>query len=195
MEIVRKTIENDLEYLRQVSTEVDLSNDEYKKKLDVLRQFCSETACFALAAVQVGIPERMIYLKNTSVDAKIEDMDHDEARILINPVITERTGETEYWEACLSCLDFTGLVRRPYKMKVEYYDENGEKHNEIFEGFEATVLSHEYDHLNGILHMDIAKEILEMTQEERKIFRETHHYEVLRTDGEYDPPKVKKLKK
>lgn len=192
MEVIRKTIENDEEYLRQVSREVDLSNSMYKEKVNTLRKFCSEISCFALAAVQIGIPERIIYIKNTSQNAKvIDDINHDEAKILINPVILESIGETEYWEACFSCLDYTGLVRRPYKIKVEYYDENGKKHIETFEGFVSTIISHELNHLDGILHMDIASQILEMNLEERKKFRKTHHYEILREDGEYNPPKVK----
>lgn len=51
-----------------------------------------------------------------------------------------------------------GLVKRPYEMKIKYYDENGNEHIEYFVGFETTVLSRELDHLDGILHMDVAEE-------------------------------------
>lgn len=47
-----------------------------------------------------------------------------------------------------------GLVERPYKIKLEYYDENKKKHTKTFRGFETTVLSHEMYHLDGILHID-----------------------------------------
>lgn len=85
-----------------------------------------------------------------------------------------------------------GLVVRPYKMTIKYYDAEGKEHTEDLEGFPATVLSHELDHLDGVLHMDIAEEVINMPREERKIFRETHPYEIISKDGEYNPPKVKR---
>lgn len=188
MEIIRKTIENDLEYLRQISKPVNLERDNYLEEIKLLEEFCSKTECFALAAVQIGIPKRMVYLKNTSLDVDLDDMSYNEAKVLINPRILKREGLTTYWEACLSCLNNMGLVERPYKMIVEYYDTEGKKHEETFEGFPATVLSHELDHLDGILHMDIAKEILVMEPKERKEWRKSHPYEIIRKDGEYIHP-------
>lgn len=81
--------------------------------------------------------------------------------------------------------DNMGLVNRPYAMVVKYYNAQGIEHIDTFTGFEATVLSHELDHLDGILHMDIAEEVLVMPKEERKIFRKTHPYEILSKDCEY----------
>lgn len=78
-----------------------------------------------------------------------------------------------------------GLVHRPYKIKLNYLDPNQKEHTEIFKGFEATVLSHEYDHLDGILHMDIAEKVLVMPREERIEFRKTHDYKVLSKTGDF----------
>jgi len=184
LQIERKTIENDEEYLRQISLPVDLSNDDYKEVIEKLEKACEEeTLAMALASIQLGIPLRLVYLKKTNLEKL--DEDYNEARVLINPVIIKKEGLTTYWEACASCLDYTGLVERPYKMEVEYYDIDKVKHHEIFEGFEATVLSHEMDHLDGILHIDIAKEVKWLTPEERKEFRKTHPYEIIRKDGEF----------
>ena len=185
MEIKRKTIENDEEYLRQISKEVMLGDKSLKSDVKKLESFCQQTECFALAAVQIGIPKRIVYLKNTTLDVPLEDMDYNESKILINPVIVSRKGKTKYWEACLSCLDNLGLVTRPYKMTIQYYDIDENKHEDIFEGFEATVLSHELDHLDGILHMDIAEQVLIMPKEERKKFRETHPYEIISKTCKY----------
>ena len=113
-----------------------------------------------------------------------EEKNYNEARVLINPVITSREGLTDYWEACASCLDNFGHVRRPYKITLEYVD--GNKHRDIFEGFEATVLSREYDHLDGILHMDIADEMLIMKAEDRKKFRLEHGYNIISKTGNYE---------
>ena len=172
-----------------------MSDESYKEEIKLLEQFCLETECFALAAIQIGIPKRMIYLKNTTLDVPLEDKSYNESTILINPVIISRKGHTRYWEACLSCLNNMGLVSRPYEMVVEYYDVNGVQHNEIFEGFEATVLSHELDHLDGILHMDIAEEVINIPREERKAYREKHPYEVISKTCDYDEIFMKKLKK
>ena len=158
----------------------------------------------AMAAVQLGIPKRLVYLKNTNLDIinKIqtdstndEEKNYNEARVLINPVIINREGLTEYWEACASCLDNCGRVLRPYKIDLEYYDIDGNKHSEVFEGFESTVLSHEMDHLDGILHIDIAEEVLQMPAEERKIWRQSHGYKIYSKTGNYDLLKQDKSKK
>ena len=193
MEIVRKTIENDEEYLRQISKEVDFSDDSYKEEIELLKDFCLKRSSLALAAVQIGIPKRMIYIRNTNLN-ELENEEHNESRVLINPVIISRKGHTKYWEACASCLDNMGLVSRPYEMVVSYFDINGVKHEEKYEGFESTVVSHEIDHLNGILHMDIAEEVLVMTKEERAEFRKTHPYEIISKTCEYDVPQKKSSK-
>jgi peptide deformylase len=195
MKIIRKTIENDEEYLRQISQPVSLDDDNYKKEIELLERFCNENECFALAAVQIGIPKRMIYLKNTTLNVPLEDMNYNESKVLINPIVIYRKGCTKYWEACLSCLDNMGLVNRPYEMLVQYYDDNGIEHSKKFEGFEATVLSHELDHLDGILHMDIAEEILNMPLKERKVFREQHPYEIISKTCDYDNALIKRKTK
>lgn len=178
MNITRKTIEKDLEYLRQKSKEVELNDKSLNEDIKLLEDFCVENECLALAAVQIGIPKRLIYLSKTDLN-KIYDKEYNENIVMINPVIIEAKGKTKYWEACASCLDNTGLVTRPYKIKLEYYDINGIKHIEDIEGFKSTVICHEIDHLNGILHIDIAEEILQMNKEERKAFREAHPYEII----------------
>lgn len=61
---------------------------------------------------------------------------------------------------------------------------------EVFKGFKTTVFSHEYDHLFGILHIDIADKIYNMPQEERKIFRQEpkNKYKVISKTKEYKHP-------
>ena len=188
MHLERKIIENDEDYLRQISKPVDFKTEEYKDAIKELDYFCkSDDNVMAMASVQVGIPLRLIYLKKTDLN-RLED-DYNEERVLINPKIIKEEGLTRYWEACASCLNYTGLVERPYKIEVEYYDIEGKKHREIFEGFESTVLSHEIDHLNGILHIDIALKIRELTKEERKELRKKEPYQIIQKDGEYTPTK------
>lgn len=201
------TIADNEEYLRQVSVEVDIMNDSsLKEDIKVLEKYCLENEVMAMAAVQLGILKRLVYIKNTSLDvigrmqtslATEEELRYNEARVLINPVIINREGLTEYWEACASCLDSCGRVLRPYRIEVEYYDINGNKHKDSFVGFESTVLSHEMDHLDGILHIDIAEEIKYFTREERKKWRQSHGYKVYSKIGNYDllSKKQSKIKK
>ncbi|MCL2338908.1 MAG: peptide deformylase [Proteobacteria bacterium] len=179
MQIIRKTIEHDLAYLRQISAPVDFDDKNLAAELTHLAEYARKTACFALAAVQIGIPKRILYLKDTSPDMANYTMDHDEARVIVNPKIISRRGHTKYWEACLSCLDNTGLVSRPYEIVLEYFDADGTKHTDTFMGFESTVVSHEMDHFDGILHMDIAEKNLYLSKEERMQLRESEPYQVI----------------
>ena len=199
------TIADNEPYLRQISVDVDIATDsDLKNDIQVLEQYCKENEVMAMAAVQLGIPKRLVYLKNTNLDIinKIqtdsttdEEQNYNEARVLINPVIIKREGLTEYWEACASCLDNCGRVLRPYKIDLEYYDIEGNKHSETFEGFESTVLSHEMDHLDGTLHIDIAEEVLLLSRDERKTWRQSHGYKIYSEVGEYELLKQDKSKK
>lgn len=193
------TINDNEEFLRQISKEVDLNDKDLLNDIKILEEYCKENRVMAMAAIQLGIPKRLVYLKNTNLDiinkmqenaATEEDEKYNEARVLINPIVRSREGLTEYWEACASCLDNTGLVKRPYKILIDYIDLNGERHEDIFEGFESTVLSHELDHLDGILHIDIAEKVLVLNVEERKKLRQKEGYKVLTKTGNYN-----KLKK
>ena len=189
------TIADNEAFLRQISIPVDLRDNELSKDISILEQFCKENDVMAMAAIQLGIPKRLVYLKNTNLEIinkmqsnseTEEEKNYNEARVLINPIIISREGLTDYWEACASCLDNMGHVKRPYKIGVDYLDLNGNLHTEIFEGFEATVLSHEMDHLDGVLHMDIADEVLTMAREERKKFRQTHGYNIVSKIGDFE---------
>lgn len=201
------TIADNEAFLRQVSKPVTFPDKDLENDIMVLEQYFNQSdIILALAAVQLGVPKRLIYLKNTNLELinrknnnqeTDEDKNHNEKRVLINPIIISREGLTDYWEDCASCLDYLGHVKRPYRIVVQYQDINGNFHRETFEGFESTVLSHEMDHLDGILHMDIAEEVLNMTREERKEFRKTHSYNIISKDGNYEEllKSVKVLKK
>ena len=87
------TIEDNEEYLRQISKEVDIKNDkELMSDISVLDEYCKENELMAMVAIQLGIPKRMIYLKNTNLDIinKIqantvseEEKNYNEAKVLI----------------------------------------------------------------------------------------------------------------
>lgn len=187
MEVKRITIEDNEKFLRQISTEVDFQRDNYLEWIEVLKDFCIKNVLYALAPVQIGIPKRMMYLRNTTSDmTKNKDSHYDEGIVLINPIIIKAKGHTRFTERCASCIDFAAIVDRPYTIEVEYSDINNNRIHDVFEGFKATLFCHEFDHLNGILHIDLSNNIRKMTWEEAREYREKHPYEVLSKEGEYD---------
>lgn len=179
-----KKIDKDLEFLRQISQEVDFKED-LTSELKDLEKYILESNGFAIAAIQLGYKNRVIYVRCSDY-TKYDEEGYNEAEIIINPVITNREGLTTYWEACLSCMDNTAIVCRPYKIQLLYYDLSGNKKEKTIEGFPATVLSHEYDHLDGILHMDKGLEVLLMDKDERKEFRKKYGYEVYDQKGKFE---------
>ena len=101
----RRTIEKDEKYLRQMSTEVDFEKDNIKELIAKLKEYCDQHCCYALASVQIGIPKRMIYIKNTSQNMENNvKKDYDEGIIYINPTIIIAKGSTSLLEVCESCI-------------------------------------------------------------------------------------------
>ena len=182
----RITIKDDEKFLRNISSEIDFLNDDYLTIINSLKNYCRNNKVYALAPVQIGIPKRIIYIKNTSenMDNNI-DKNHDEEIVLINPKILNRKGIIVFSERCESCLDYVGIVKRPYETTIEYYDADKNKHIQTFNGFKSIVFNHEYDHLNGILHLDRTKDILKMTWEETRDYRKNNPAYVVSYDSVY----------
>jgi peptide deformylase len=121
-----------------------------------------------LAAIQVGVPKRVLVidLQPEDPDAEPVDCDHDghhhthpatkrEPRVFINPVILDPAAElSTYQEGCLSVPEIFADVERPATCTVRYQDLDGTPHEEHLEGLMATCLQHEMDHLEGILFID-----------------------------------------
>ena len=203
------TIENNEQYLRQFSKKVDISDPELHNNIVVLQDYCMQNDVMAMAAVQLGISKRIVYVKNTNLEilskrltdeGKEETKDYNEAKVLINPEIISKEGLTTFWEACASCSWYegevkkwyNGKVKRPYKIRVKYFDMEGNGHEDEFEGFESTVLCHEIDHLDGILHIDIADKVIKGTKEERIELRKKEGYTIISQTGDFEQLKSKK---
>jgi peptide deformylase len=74
---------------------------------------------------------------------------------MINPKITERSKETILREeACISLPNCTGMVKRHKAITIEFLDIQGKKQNKKYKEFNAVIIQHEIDHLDGILFMD-----------------------------------------
>ncbi len=185
----RITIEDNEEFLRQTSLEVDFKKDDIKSYIEDLKEFCQSSELYALAPVQIGIPKRIIYIRNTSTNMDNNfNQNYNEEIVYINPIIKKMYGHTRFLEGCGSCKIadgrfVTGILDRPYKIEVEYYDIEGNKKNKTIEGFESTIFCHEYDHLNGILHMDRTKETSILSLEQMKEFRKSNPYTIISKDN------------
>ncbi|RMF44864.1 MAG: peptide deformylase, partial [Planctomycetota bacterium] len=105
-----------------------------------------------LAAPQVDLPLRL-FVMNAS-GQRGEGVE----RVLINPVVSRPRGSDEAEEGCLSLPGVHGIVMRPKTVHVHAYDLSGEELDEDFTGFEARVIQHEHDHLNGLLFIDRLQE-------------------------------------
>jgi peptide deformylase len=147
--------------LRQVAqrlTEQEILSKDIQGLIANLRYTCErEKFGVGLAAPQVGrsVSISVIAIKPTPTRPDRKRYD----RVLINPEIIKLYGEqTSMWEACIS---FGASGQFPYaqalrykKIRIRFLDENAQSHDEILEGFEANVVQHEVDHLNGILFVD-----------------------------------------
>lgn len=74
--------------------------------------------------------------------------------VLINPRILSREGEQVYEEGCISLPDIFAKVQRANIIEYEYLDQEGNLHTERAEGYEAVIIQHEYDHLEGVVFTD-----------------------------------------
>ena len=119
-----------------------------------------------LAAVQVGVPLRVITVE---IPEDLEDPDAGTSLALINPELARSSDEMEDGiEGCLSVPGWVGEVSRHHRVTVKAMDERGKKVRVRASGYLARVLQHEIDHLNGVLFIDLAKEMWPVTEGEEE---------------------------
>lgn len=137
------------EILRKKCREVSEINDRIKMTLEDMLETMREQMGVGIAAPQVGIMRRMF----------IAEPEPGRVYYMINPVILEQSGSQLDDEGCLSVPGMIGTVERPYYIKMEALDIDGNKQIYEFSDFDARVMCHEYDHLDGILYTDKATNI------------------------------------
>ncbi len=114
-----------------------------------------------IAAPQLGMPERMVI-----VDCRLGRRpcrNHGLLRLL-NPEIERGEGQVLGREGCLSVPDWVGMVSRASQITVRYQDEHGQRQRLESSGFEARVIQHEVDHLDGILFIDRVVSVHDLTR-------------------------------
>ena len=136
------------EILRQVSKPVQSVGSEERKLMDDMLETMYAANGIGLAAIQIGIPKRIIVM-DISKNGEKNPM------YFVNPIIKNKDKDkTTYEEGCLSVPDYFAEVDRPKYCEVEYLDYNGEKKILEADGLLATCIQHEMDHLEGILFID-----------------------------------------
>ncbi len=145
------------EILRKRAREVGEVNDHIRMILDDMLETMKEHDGAGLAAPQIGILKRMFI---AAVDGEIIE--------LINPEILESKGEQYEDEGCLSLPGLVGTVKRPEYIKMKGLDRYGKEVMYEGNGFLPIVLSHEYDHLDGVLYTDKADNVREYDRDDDK---------------------------
>ena len=135
--------------LKAVSAAVDSVDAATRRLIDDMIDSMYEADGIGLAAVQIGLPLRVIVMDLDQKDGK------KNPRAFVNPVITWRSDEVAtFEEGCLSVPEIWEDVERAARIKAEFLDRDGNMQLLEAEGLLATCLQHEMDHLEGVLFID-----------------------------------------
>lgn len=106
-----------------------------------------------LAAPQIGKSIRLFVVDGTIIED--EPAMSDFRKVFINPLMLEELGDVwEYEEGCLSIPNIREKVERKEKLRIRYYDEAWNLHEDEFDGMKARIIQHEYDHIEGKMFVD-----------------------------------------
>ena len=165
---IREILEVPDPRLKTVSTPVDRFDDDLRALVDDMFETMYDAPGIGLAAIQVGVPLRVLVIDLQPEDEEAEPVpcNHDghhhhhqptkkEPRVFVNPEILDPSDELKtYQEGCLSVPDIYADVDRPAGCRVRWQDLEGNVHEEEMNGMMAVCIQHEMDHLNGILFID-----------------------------------------
>lgn len=153
---IRNVVTQGDEILRKKCREVSEVTDRIRLTMNDMLETMRDQMGVGIAGPQVGVMRRFF----------VAEPEPGRVYYMINPVILEQEGSQEGDEGCLSVPGLIGTVVRPEKIKIKALDLNGEEHIYDFEGWDARVMCHEYDHLDGILYIDKAVNVREPELEE-----------------------------
>ena len=146
---VKKILTEPNKLLRQVSKRVEKVGNEERALMDDMLDTMYDAPGIGLAAIQIGVPKRIIVMDISRDENKKEPM------FFVNPIVKCKNKEkVRYEEGCLSVPDQFAEIERPSTCEVEYLDYDGKKQLLKADGLLATCIQHEIDHLEGILFID-----------------------------------------
>jgi peptide deformylase len=135
--------------LRKLSAPVERVDDELRRLADDMLETMYDAPGVGLAAIQVGVPRRLVVLDVADDDELPQPL------ILVNPEIVTLGSQTRvHEEGCLSIPDCRVEIERPSSLTLRYLDRNGEPRELDAEGLLATAIQHEINHLDGKLIID-----------------------------------------
>ena len=136
--------------LKLISKEVEVFNGALHDLLDDMYETMCAKNGVGLAAIQVGVDQRVLII---NVPLEVEEGEDDQPKEntleMINPVIVEQDGTEKFQEGCLSIPGVYEDIERAKHVKVEYFDREGNKQVIEDDGFLAVAMQHEIDHLDG----------------------------------------------
>ena len=135
--------------LKEVSQPVEKVDDELRVLMDDMLETMYAADGIGLAAIQVGVPKRVIVMDLARSD------EEPQPRYFVNPVLSEPSDTLQpYEEGCLSVPTVFDEIERPDRIRIRYLDYDGNPQDEIAEGMFAICIQHEMDHLEGVLFID-----------------------------------------
>lgn len=138
--------------LKKRAKDIEKDYKDLPKLIEDMFETMYEAHGVGLAAPQIGLSLRLFVIDGEPLD---EENLKGFKKVFVNPVILEEHGDVwGFEEGCLSIPGIRSEVIRPPRLKIEYYDEHWNKKVEEFEGLEARIIQHEYDHIEGILFID-----------------------------------------
>ncbi|MBV8972489.1 MAG: peptide deformylase [Sphingomonadaceae bacterium] len=145
--------------LRVVSAPVAGVDDDLRRLMDDMLETMYDAPGIGLAAIQVGVPKRVLVIdlqrRDEPAEEGAEPVEVREPHYFINPEIVWASDElASYNEGCLSVPELFGDVQRPARIRARWLDYDGSAREEAFDGLMATCLQHEMDHLEGVLFFD-----------------------------------------
>jgi peptide deformylase len=146
---IRKILTEPDPFLRQKSTKVEIVDNETRSLMDDMLETMYAAPGIGLAAIQIGVPKRVIVLDISKSEEKKNPL------YFVNPeIISNSNTDASYEEGCLSVPGQFAEISRPDKCKIKFLNYAGEEKVLETEGLLATCIQHEMDHLEGILFID-----------------------------------------
>tara|TARA_E500000178_G_C17011687_1_gene750885 strand:+ start:1156 stop:1680 length:525 start_codon:yes stop_codon:yes gene_type:complete len=146
---IKKILTEPDPFLREKSKKVEIVNDEIRSLMDDMLDTMYAAPGIGLAAIQIGVPKRVIVIDLAREDEKKTPL------YFVNPeIISNSDTDSSYEEGCLSVPGQFAEISRPNKCKVKFLNYNGVEQILETEGLLATCIQHEMDHLEGILFID-----------------------------------------
>ena len=140
--------------LRKQTQKIEEDDPELKTLIDNMYETMYKSDGVGLAAPQVGISKRIFIIDAEPMEEDDPDLKGFK-KVFINPEIIEEEGKKwPFNEGCLSLPTIREDIERHSDLRITYYDENFEFHDEKYNGIKARIIQHEYDHLNGVLFID-----------------------------------------